>query len=191
MWPELLDGGGEGRQIGGHHALTQIAEVDHGDNAVPAALPAAGLVKGYDRLELALQRDLGEAHGFGGEVGGRRPEQPDGRRDAGGSQPFGVLQTGLAERDGAAGQHRGAHFRAAARDLGHGDDLDARQVSDHARRVVADPLQIDGDGRLCQRVPPVHKTYAREYMMQLSDASVHSSSRSLARLRGVHRVSTG
>src|SRR5665647_2959135 len=64
---ERLDGGDEGGQVGRHHALAQIAEVDHGDDTVPAALPAAGPVQGDDGLELALERDLGEMDGFAGE----------------------------------------------------------------------------------------------------------------------------
>jgi hypothetical protein len=71
------------------------------------------------------ERVVEEAHRLAGALGGRRAQQPEGRVDAGGAQPPGVLVTGLAERDGAAGQHGAPHLGAAAGDRGDGDHLDA------------------------------------------------------------------
>ena len=65
---EPLDGVDERRQVGGHHALAQVAELDHGDDPVPAALPRRRPGPAPDRLELALQRDVAEAHDVVGEL---------------------------------------------------------------------------------------------------------------------------
>ena len=166
----------ERRQVLGQHALAQVAEVDHGDDGVPPAGSGGGVLQGDDRLERALQRDVRELHGLAGELGDRRAQQPDGRRKAGVPEALGVLEPRLAERLGPAGQHRPGHLRRAARDLGDGDDGDARQVVDEGPRVRAHLAQIDGDCGSCRHDPPMHKTYAREYRFRASPASTRRRS---------------
>ena len=125
---EPLDGLGEGRQVGRQHALAQVAQVDHGDHAVALARRAGGALEGEHRLELALQRDVDEAHGFGGQGRRGRAQQPDRGLDAGGAQARGVLEPRLAERLGAAGQHRAPDLGRAAGHLGDPDHVAAAQA---------------------------------------------------------------
>ena len=80
-----------------------------------SARRAGRAVEGEHGLELALERDVGQAHGVGGQIGRRRAQQPDGRRDAGGAQALGVLEARLAERLRAAGQQRPRRPRGCRR----------------------------------------------------------------------------
>ena len=82
----------ERRQVGRQHALAQVAEVDHGDDRVPPPRSGGGVLEGDHRLELALQRDVGELDGLAGQLRRRRAQQPDGRREAGVAKALGVLQ---------------------------------------------------------------------------------------------------
>ncbi len=158
----------ERRQSRRQHALAQVAEVDHGDDGVPPPRSRGGVLEGDHRLELALQRDVGELHGLAGQLRRRRAQQPDRRREASFPQPLGVLQARLAQRPCAAGQHRPAHLRRAAGDLGDRDDRDAGQALDDGPRVLAYLPQIDGERGSRGHGPPMHKTYAREYRLGAS-----------------------
>ena len=86
----------EGRQIRRQHAFAQVAELDHRHDGVTPPRGGGGVVERHHRLELALERDVGEQHGLAGELGRRRPQQPDRRREAGGAEPRGVLEARLS-----------------------------------------------------------------------------------------------
>ena len=119
-----LDGVDEGRQIGGHHALAQVAELDHGHHAVPAALPSAGPVECRAPSPISLCSDTSQRRttsAASSGVGARSSQM--GAVTPGVAQTLGVLEPGFAERDGAAVQQRPAHLGLAARDLGDADDL--------------------------------------------------------------------
>ena len=64
---ERLDSLGEGRQVSGQHAFTQVAQVDHGDHRVPLPRHGGCALQSEHGLELALQGDVGEVHRVGGQ----------------------------------------------------------------------------------------------------------------------------
>ena len=169
---QALDRRDERRQVDGHHPLAQVAEVDHRHDAVPAALPGGGLLQRHHDLELALQRDVGVADRLVGQRRDRRPQEPDGRRQAAVTQSLDVLQPRLAEGHGAGGQHRGAHLGTAGRRLDDADHLDPGEPLDHGARIVADLAEIDRDRRVREHGPPLHRVYAGEYSEQAPRAPV-------------------
>ena len=61
--------GQERRQLVRQHSLAQVAEIDHRDDRVPTPETRGRRVDRADRLELALERDIGVAHGLVREPG--------------------------------------------------------------------------------------------------------------------------
>ncbi len=84
-------------------------------HAVAGSGALGGGVQRLDHREFADHGDVGDAHGLVGERGRGRADQPDRRRDAGFAQPRGVLESRLAERRGAAGEHRACDLGASRR----------------------------------------------------------------------------
>ena len=151
----------EGGQVGRQHALAQVAQIDHGDHAVAPACLGRGALEGQHRLELALERDVGQAHRVGGQRRRRRAQQPDGRLDAGVAQPRRVLEARLAERLRATGQQGAPDFGAAAGHLGHADHMQAAERGRDPAGVVGDLVEVDGERRASGHQSPPARNVCR------------------------------
>ncbi len=130
------------------HPFAQVPQLDHRHDSMVDAGPARSLLKRGQRRGLRLQRDVCETHDLIGGLGRHRPQEPEGRSDAGFAHPSDVGETGVADRSAASVEHRARDLRRPAGDLGDADDLPAAERIGHAPRIALDGRKIDDYPRI-------------------------------------------